>query len=161
LIPTGQAYILYGTQPEALKANRKLLNAKIMGHILDVSLVDTPQQPRLRGTAGREEALQRGEDFGSGPDAGLKERGTSVCIWGLPGKLTAPGLRKYLVGFDLRMDVEYPIAKLHTDDSLTSRFLVRLTSVAEAHRLVRFYHMKHFSPASWGDRYKIHARVIY
>jgi hypothetical protein len=56
---------------------------------------------RSRGAKGRENAMNRGVITGNGPDAGVRERGKNVVVWGLPGRLTPEDLREYLKGFRL------------------------------------------------------------
>ena len=56
---------------------------------------------RSRGIKGRENAANRGAVTGSGPDAGVREHGKNVVIWGLPGRLSPEGLKEYLKGFRL------------------------------------------------------------
>lgn len=42
-----------------------------------------------------------------------------------------------------------------------SRFLLQLTGVSEAQRLVRQVNMTYFEPETLGDRFMIRARIIY
>lgn len=73
------------------------------GFPLDVaithSLDDIPG--RSRGAKGREDAMKRGVITGNGPDAGVRERGKNVVLWGLPGKLASEALREHLKKFRL------------------------------------------------------------
>jgi len=110
---------------------------------------------------GRGDAVSRGVAFGDGPDAGLSDRGMNVLMTGFPGKIGEHKIQKiYLEHFDLRKNVE-SVIKLHEDHVLTSRFLVRASSVAEAHRIVRERHLLPYRPQEHGTKYVIRARVIY
>jgi len=42
-----------------------------------------------------------------------------------------------------------------------SRFLVQLTSVSEAQRLVREMHMTYFEPETLGNKFMLRARIIH
>ncbi|KAG8920979.1 hypothetical protein FRC00_009287 [Tulasnella sp. 408] len=124
------------------------------------------KRPRLRGQEGKSKLLDQGTLSGDGPAAGLpdSESGKNVVLSGLPGKLYASSLKKELLGeFDLREDVTavVKVSDLNVDSPLYSRFVIRTSSIAEAHRLVRAVKMKPYLEGAWGNRYKIKARVIY
>ena len=60
------------------------------------------EQPvRTRGFKGRAEAAERGIISGDGPSAGISRQGRNVILYGLPYRLSAPGLRSYLRNFQL------------------------------------------------------------
>ena len=69
---------------------------------------------RARGEKGRAEAAERGLVSGNGPDAKLKERGSNVYVWGLPGTVTAPGLAKIFDSYGLKETSEerLPVRKI-------------------------------------------------
>ena len=56
---------------------------------------------RMRGSAGRREAANKGLIDGNGPNGGTSGHGKNVVMWGLPGKLPPTGLRNYLRAFQL------------------------------------------------------------
>jgi len=118
---------------------------------------------RSRGVKGREEAMNRGTLDGNGPDAGVRERGKNVVVWGLPGKLTTDQLREYLKNYRLAGTGggREEILKLEPvgRPTLTSRHYVRTVSASEAHRLVRRLHMSPFDQS--GRQYVMRARVVY
>lgn len=123
--------------------------------------------------------------LGNGPDAGIRERGTGVVLFGLPGKLVPENLyRNVIHGFTLKGVMSDSVIKLerfvlrinivfaacslmhdvqtfHSSRTLTSRFFIRLDCKAEAHRLVRSSHMNTYRPTEYGDKYVMRARVVY
>lgn len=172
--PTDSVLVTFGSLGERDKAIKALEYAKMLGINLQPAAASTMEeapdssqpskQPRLRGREGKSELLDHGALSGDGPAAGLpdSESGKNVVLSGLPGKLYVASLRKELLeGFDLREDVN-AVAKIpDLDKSLYSRFVIRTSSVAEAHRLVRAVKMTPYLEGAWGNRYKIKARVIY
>ncbi|KAF8590591.1 hypothetical protein K439DRAFT_1627841 [Ramaria rubella] len=164
--PIGKAYITFIHPGHVEPAFALLRNAQISGFTVDLAttgpLQDLPG--RTRGADGRREAMNRGILTGNGPDAGVRDRGKSVVIWGLPGKLTSEGLREHLKEVRLAgsADIKEDIVKIEPDGrpSYTSRHYVRTLSISEAHRLVRHFHM---TPYSRGGpvEYMMRARVVY
>lgn len=143
---------------------------------------------RSRGQKGKLEAAKRGLIQGDGPNGGIADRGNAVLISGLPGKMTGDALRTYFKTFRFesqegvkaitklelyvvilpsRLCVVGHSMKLHDlyrpegIVSLYSRHLVRMASQAEAHRLVRRFHMTFYQSEVWGTRYLMKAHVVY
>lgn len=184
-LSSGRAWVRFDYANKANDALKLLRGSKLAGHELraqktdEQNLIDAGQPSRSRGQKGRAEASERGLVDGHGPDAKLKERGTNVYLWGLPGRMFAPELVKLFDSYGLRVTAEEtrPIQKIeryvpslvtqaHTErpytfgvprKSPTSRFLVRLTTVSGAHRLVRDFHMTE----KFGAGYLVHAQVVY
>jgi len=167
-LPEGKAHVAFETPEQADIAVKRLRNATMSGSPVQpilTQVVDVPAT-RSRGAKGREEAAARGCITGTGPDAGVTDRGKGVVLWGLPGRMTADELKELLSfkGFFL-MDGETAkgnVVLIEPDgrtQSLTSRHYVRLESIAEAHRLVRQLHMTDFKRRG-GKTYRIHARVV-
>ncbi|TDL24812.1 hypothetical protein BD410DRAFT_62505 [Rickenella mellea] len=124
---------------------------------------------RLRGARGRAEAAERGILDGTGPGAGISAKGKEVVMWGLPGRLATSALVSYLqskklVREDAHGQPAYEVLKIGLPPrgaAQGSKHVVRLPSIADAHRLVRRLHMTYFQQESWGKRYQIQARVVY
>ncbi|KAJ7063172.1 hypothetical protein C8F01DRAFT_61118 [Mycena amicta] len=103
----------------------------------------------------------------SGLSSELASHGKHVVVWGIPrgvgGGHTA--LEKLLGSLHFHRPTlpEQYIDKLplRHSSSIVDRFLVRLSSVAEAHRLVQQVHMTHYLPSVYGTEYPLHGRVIY
>ena len=100
--PSGRAYLEL-SQPffmeQALMALRK---PALSTYIIEASPCPPPSpQLRMRGTAGRAEANDRGAVAGNGPNAGVSPSGYGVAIWGLPGTLRTTELREYLASNEL------------------------------------------------------------
>lgn len=163
-LSSGRAWVRFDYANKANDALKLLRGSKLAGHELraqktdEQNLIDAGQPSRSRGQKGRAEASERGLVDGHGPDAKLKERGTNVYLWGLPGRMFAPELVKLFDSYGLRVTAEEtrPIQKIERK-SPTSRFLVRLTTVSGAHRLVRDFHMTE----KFGAGYLVHAQVVY
>ncbi|KAG8884316.1 hypothetical protein FRB97_004580 [Tulasnella sp. 331] len=188
-VPLGAAWLSFATQGEQDAAKSVLRRAAMSTFPIVVENIEgSPfRSVRKRGTEGRENALQRGAVLiGNGPDGGVRERGTGIVLFGLPGKVHAETLyRNYLYRFELKGGVSDSIIKLerydksiscfapqvalphaickssNSDRTLTARFYVRLNCEAEAHRVVRSLHMNNYSPADYSDRYVMRARVVY
>ncbi|KAJ7098048.1 hypothetical protein B0H15DRAFT_823878 [Mycena belliarum] len=152
LEPTGRAYLKL-TQPEFLLPNLDALEK------VTVSGVQPVAEPSAR-------PAMSDQMNGNGLGSELASDGKCVVIWGLP-KAVLPVVvdQTILRGFSVPPGEDY-IFKI--PDTLgpkaftfTSRFLVRLASVSEAHRLVRTIHMTNHRPERNGARYPLRARVIY
>jgi len=117
---------------------------------------------RSRGLKGREEASERSIVSGSGSQGGITDVGRSVLLSGLPGKITTEVVRRFLRNYKL-MGGQAEVVKLEqeTRSEMTSRVLVRLSSMSEAFRLVRNLHMTNYEPDIWEDKYTIRAQLIY
>ena len=63
----------------------------------------SPTEPRMRsrGLKGREEASERSIVTGNGSQGGITDGGRSVMLSGLPGKITAGAVRKFLRNYKL------------------------------------------------------------
>lgn len=90
-MPLGAAWLSFADEND-MKRAKTILDTATMSSVqlFADSTLNTPfGKTRKRGEAGRVAAIERGAaEIGSGPDAGIAERGESVLIWGLPGKLT-------------------------------------------------------------------------
>ncbi|KIM87022.1 hypothetical protein PILCRDRAFT_64078, partial [Piloderma croceum F 1598] len=167
-IPTGRAYLTLVT-PDALNFNLKALrNASISS--LPITSASSPPPisfaARTRGAKGRVDAADRGL-FGDGPRGGVPIEGKSVVLWGLPGRLTAEGLKGLLRNFKLAGTEggQKEFVKLEgpegTGYTRVSKHLIRMSSVSEAHRMVRALHMTYFMPDVHKSKYLIRCRVVY
>ncbi|KAJ7172614.1 hypothetical protein C8R46DRAFT_1348986 [Mycena filopes] len=98
--------------------------------------------------------------YGTGLSSDIASNGKSVVMWGFPKTVDPAALdRQALVGFSFPPGEDYIFNLLKYTGS--GRFMVRLVSTSEAHRLVRELHMTHWRPDSHGKKYLIRARVIY
>ncbi|KAG8732025.1 hypothetical protein FRC12_019464 [Ceratobasidium sp. 428] len=124
----------------------------------NLELIRAGQPYRVRGGKGRAEATERGLLTGNGPDAKVKERGTCVYLRGLPGTTLSHHLAQVFESYGLRVTTEneHPIRQIYRKTP-TSRFLVRLSTTASAHRLVRDFHMTE----RFGPGYIVRAQVVY
>jgi len=168
-IPTGRAFLTL-TTPDVLNQNlRALENASISS--IPITSVSSPPPPtvsqRTRGVQGRMEAAERGLITGNGPRGGVVNDGKNIVLWGLPGRLTPEGLKGLLHNFKLAgtegrkkefVKVEPPDRSAYT---MVSKHLIRMSSVSEAHRLVRALHMTYFQPEVHKEKYLIRCRVVY
>ncbi|KAI9466131.1 hypothetical protein BJY52DRAFT_328106 [Lactarius psammicola] len=162
--PTGRA-LLTLSQPSAL---RKVLVAlkqlRFFGHPLTPRTVPPPAETKMRsrGLKGREEASERSVVTGNGTQGGITDGGRSVLLSGLPGRISAESVRRFLKDYKL-MGGQAEVVKLetHTKTVMTSRVLVRLSSASEAFRLVRNVHMTKYEPDTWEDKYNIRAQFIH
>ncbi|KZT59771.1 hypothetical protein CALCODRAFT_481274 [Calocera cornea HHB12733] len=181
----GAAYLKFETPKDALEALRHIGGKKVMIMAQEILALPTAAPPsmveRQRGIRGRAIAAQKGEVDGTGLDAGTASRGRDVVLYGIPNKIEAEDVLAALKGFELNrkrnknetaagdetdgMDEEeraqavYKLSQFGR--SLTSRYLIRLDSASEAHRLVRQLHMTHWDPTLWGKQYMCRARVVY
>ncbi|KII88588.1 hypothetical protein PLICRDRAFT_110952, partial [Plicaturopsis crispa FD-325 SS-3] len=165
--PTGRAYFTV-THPDFLRPCIKALqNASVSSIPITAQSAPSPNDApptRTRGAKGRAEAVQRSIITGNGPNGGIWGNEKCVVMWGLPGKLEADALKKHLADFTLASSEGGQREVIRLDGayfSLYSRHLVRLESVAEAHRLVRQKHMTYYEREEKGEKYLIHARVVY
>lgn len=166
--PDGNAFVTFTHPSQTQVAVAQLKKAQISGYNIDVTsaaqLQNTPQ--RSRGIKGRQEAADRGIITGTGPDAGVTERGRSVVIWGLPGRWNEEILRGFLEHKGFRLagnDMNHMnIVKVEPTGraSVTSRHYVRMESSAEAHRLVRRLHMGRYERRGAKD-FILRAQVVY
>ncbi|KAF8626228.1 hypothetical protein AX15_004915 [Amanita polypyramis BW_CC] len=169
--PTGTALISLTRNSFLSKENlRKLDSASIAGipvkavpRLLDPG--DT-QPPRTRGAKGREEAAVRGALKGDGPHAGIPNGEKTVTIWGFPGKTESAAVEFVVRDFDLARSSDgkanvYKILAPPGQFSMFSRFIVQLSSVSEAHQLVRRINMTYFEPETLSDRFLLRARIIH
>jgi len=168
-IPTGGAYLTLVTSDPLNFNLTALRNATISS--LPITSVSSPpptsSAARTRGTKGRMAAAERGLFFGDGPRGGVVNEGKNVVLWGLPGRLTPEGLKGLLRNFKLAgteggkkefMKLEGPDGTGYTR---VSKHLIRMSSVSEAHRMVRGLHMTYFMPEVHKSKYLIRCRVVY
>jgi len=169
--PTGSAYLTLVTS-EVLNYNLKKLQHTTISSLPITAASSYPPGHvlrRARGERGRMNAAGRGVVLGNGPRAGLLSGGKNVALWGLPGKLANEALKGYLQNFKLagteggkreftRIDLQSSITPSF---SRVSKHVVRMSTEAEAHRLVRVLHMTYFEPEIHKQKYLVRARVIY
>jgi len=120
---------------------------------------------RTRGAKGRTEAALRGVITGNGPQGSILNPGKNVVLWGFPGKMREDGVEDLLKSWRLAWSAGVlevvKMERVEQQFTLVSRFLVRLASASEAHRLVRLLHMTYHEPETRGQKYQVRARVIY
>ncbi|EJD52978.1 hypothetical protein AURDEDRAFT_157540 [Auricularia subglabra TFB-10046 SS5] len=161
--PTGAAFAALDSAAAVRPALEQLRGAHLSAFPLSARAHTLEEPARVRGVAGREEAVRRGLVTGTGADAGIGERGSSVLLSGLPARWFYGDVRRALCdGFDLREAGDATIVNAtpaHTrSPAVTSRWLVRLASVSEAHRFVRKVHR---TLVHEQRDYQIHAQVVY
>jgi len=167
-LPTGGAYLKLATSDPLNFNLTALRNASISS--LPITSASSPPPTlfttRARGTKGRMDAAERGL-FGDGPRGGLLSEGKNVVLWGLPGRLTPEGLKGLLRNFKLAGTEggRKEFVKLEGPDGTgytrVSKHIIRLSSVSEAHRMVRALHMTYFMPDVHKSKYLIRCRVVY
>ncbi|KAH9926168.1 uncharacterized protein B0H18DRAFT_876600, partial [Fomitopsis serialis] len=166
--PSGKAWLTL-TSPNFSPHTLKALNGTVLsGKLLEVTAKDpwSGLEPRARGVKGRLEAAERGVLSGNGPGGGTSSHGRGVAISGFPGKITAEAVQAYLGDFRLASyeGGQKEVVKLGVPQrniAMKARLYVRLASVAEAHRLVRQFHMTFFEPKVYGTKYPLRAHVVY
>ncbi|KAF7338407.1 hypothetical protein MVEN_02066500 [Mycena venus] len=155
LNPTGRAYLKL-THPDFLVPGLDALEKVTISGIHPIA------QPSQRPPA----AAQLD---GNGLSSELDSNGRYVAVWGLP-KAVAPNVLDDIIrdrfSFPPGEPYIFKMPELNTADNprvftLASRFLVRLASVSEAHRLVRELHMTYYWPERHQTKYPLRARVIY
>jgi len=168
-VPTGRAFLTLAT-PDVLDLNLRALENASISSLPIFSVSSPPPAPvprRTRGAQGRMEAAERGLITGNGPGGGVVNEGKNVVLWGLPGRLTPEALKGFLHNFKLAGTEggKKEFAKIEGPDrsgyTRVSKHLIRMSSVSEAHRLVRALHMTYFEPEVYKDKYLIRCRVIY
>ncbi|EIM20815.1 hypothetical protein WALSEDRAFT_69496 [Wallemia mellicola CBS 633.66] len=88
--------------------------------------------------------------------------GQTVLITGLPGRLIQHDIQNWLRSYHVDQSSnssQEPITSLHIPSDKfngTSKWLVRLNSISEAHRLVRNLHQ-----TNWDNQFLIHAKITY
>ncbi|TIB99060.1 hypothetical protein E3Q18_01787 [Wallemia mellicola] len=88
--------------------------------------------------------------------------GQTVLITGLPGRLIQHDIQYWLRSYHVDQSSnssQEPITSLHIPSDKfngTSKWLVRLNSISEAHRLVRNLHQ-----TNWDNQFLIHAKITY
>ncbi|KAG2157324.1 hypothetical protein DEU56DRAFT_764018 [Suillus clintonianus] len=161
-LPTGRAYLTLA-HTDNLHKNLQALDKASVGS-LPIRAVSAPPPRFSHGRLYKTET-QRKVFAGNGPHGGILSRMKHVVVWGLPGKISGEAVENYLRDFRLdNMDGKSAAVKVELPTntfSLYSRYLVRPTSTAEAHRLVRQLHMSYYEPEQWGKRYQLRARVVY
>ncbi|KAI0636905.1 hypothetical protein C8Q77DRAFT_1095102 [Trametes polyzona] len=164
--PTGHGYLSFTTPELAEAANKALRRAVAGGKMIETQLIHyLPTIPRARGQKGILEAAERGAVTGDGPGGGVTAGGRNVVMYGLPGRLGADQLIGSLRNFKLA-GAEHGrevAVKLEQGERVTStsRWLVRMASVSEAHRLVRKLHMQFWRPDLIGEKCRIRAFVVW
>ncbi|KAG6845732.1 hypothetical protein H0H87_004998 [Tephrocybe sp. NHM501043] len=147
--PSGKAIITM-SRPEFVPGNLHSLKPfTVCGHELHAvaQYASEPSNaPRTRGIRGLTQAVERGIINGNGPDGSFANIERSVVLWGLPGKTTAEEVgRALLADFKPEKKNGKPVViKLERIDgkfTLFSRFVVTMSSVSEARRLARAWHL--------------------
>ncbi|KAI9064505.1 hypothetical protein FKP32DRAFT_1666212 [Trametes sanguinea] len=164
--PTGHGHLSFARPEWAAAATKTLNKVFVGGKPVTAKAVGPIAIPgRGRGTKGLLEAAQRGVVTGDGPSGGITGSGRNVVLYGLPGRIIPPLLADNLRGYKLATTEfgKQVIVKLDHERKVTSssRFLVRTTSVSEAHRLVRTFHMQPWRPDLHGDRFTVRAFVVW
>lgn len=115
-MPSGRGWLRFGQPEQAQIATEVLGTSVVAAHRIRAQLTEEADMlragfpPRTRGEKGRAEAVERGLISGNGPDAKLKERGSNVYIWGLPGTITASDLAKIFDSYGLKVTAEERLA---------------------------------------------------
>ncbi|KXN82584.1 hypothetical protein AN958_02435, partial [Leucoagaricus sp. SymC.cos] len=158
--------ILTLVSADYLKPNlRALANLSISGIPVQAQphVAEAQSRSRMRGHAGRVEAALRGTLLGNGSHAGIANNELTVTLGGLPAQTSTEYLAGVLKDFKVAKTMKgHPqIVKLPLPPdafSLTSKFLVTLTSITEAHRLVRKLHASYLK--LYGEDILITAKII-
>ncbi|KAF8275093.1 hypothetical protein EI94DRAFT_1793723 [Lactarius quietus] len=162
--PTGRAFLTLSQPSVQSKVMVALRQLRFFGHPLIPRTTPPPAETRVRsrGLKGREEASERTIVTGNGVQGGITDGGRSVLLSGLPRKISADSVRRFLRNYKL-MGGQAEVVKLetHARSVVTVRVLVRLSSASEAFRLVRNVHMTNFEPNTWEDKYTIRAQLIH
>ncbi|OSC99092.1 hypothetical protein PYCCODRAFT_1416620 [Trametes coccinea BRFM310] len=164
--PTGHGFLSFARPEWAAAATKALNKVFVGGKPVTAKAVGPVSMPgRSRGSKGLLEAAQRGVITGDGASGGVTGSGRNVVIFGLPGRIIPPVLAENLRGYKLATTEfgKQVIVKLDHDGKVTSssRFLVRATTVSEAHRLVRTLHMQPWRPDLHGDKFTVRAFVVW
>ncbi|KAH7103890.1 hypothetical protein BKA62DRAFT_30540 [Auriculariales sp. MPI-PUGE-AT-0066] len=165
--PTGTAFLQMVSHMGVRQAAEKLDGE----HLSTFRIVARPHnmEPdlvRARGIGGREDGALRGAINGTGTDAGVNERGTSVVVRGVPANMFWRDVQNVLgKGFKLRQTgdttiLNIPQQKKWDEPATTKRFLIHFDSPEEAHRFVRARH-RTWLPQEAGPSKLIVANVIY
>ncbi|KAG8722398.1 hypothetical protein FRC08_002879 [Ceratobasidium sp. 394] len=120
-MPTGRAWLRFDDPEQAEHAVKTMQNSRLAAHPLrahlttEENIVRAGQPYRVRGEKGRAEAVERGILTGNGPDARVKERGTCVYLWGLPGTTVSYDLRQIFESYGLRVtaEAEHPVRQIY------------------------------------------------
>ncbi|KAJ7273579.1 hypothetical protein B0H12DRAFT_1090075 [Mycena haematopus] len=154
LTPTGRAYLQL-THPDFLLPSLDILEKFTISGVHPIA----EPSDRLPMSAQLE---------GNGLSSELDSNGRYAVVWGLPKAVSPPQLDRQLLAGRYNFPLGEPyIFKMpprsNTPRSFTrfGRFLVRLASVSEAHRLVREVHMTYYWPEELKTEYLLRARVIY
>ncbi|KAJ7905356.1 hypothetical protein B0H14DRAFT_2327192, partial [Mycena olivaceomarginata] len=152
LSPTGRAYVKL-THSDFLQPSLDALES------VTISGVHTIAEPSDRPPLAAQ--LE-----GNGLSSELDSNGRYVAVWGLPKAVGPETLDAILGGrFTFPPGEAYIFKMPHPDTNnnftMAARFLVRLASVSEAHRLVRELHMTYYQPEIHKTNYPLRARVIY
>ncbi|KAG1875080.1 hypothetical protein C8R48DRAFT_691336 [Suillus tomentosus] len=160
-LPTGRAYLTLAHTKHLQKNLQALEKASVGSLTIKATSAPAPRSGHGLDRTG----TQRKVFSGNGPHGGMSSRMKHVVIWGLPGKISEEAVENYLRDFRLdNVDGKIGAVKVELPAntfSLYSRYLVRPTSMPEAHRLVRKLHMTYYQPEHWGRRYQLRARVVY
>jgi RNA recognition motif-containing protein len=110
--PTGRGWLRFEHPESATRAVKLMRESVLAAHPIraqvtsDLDIIKAGQPFRARGEKGRAEAAERGLLTGNGPDAKVKERGTNVYLWGLPGTTLSYDLIRLFDSYGLRVTAE-------------------------------------------------------
>lgn len=92
-----------------------LRDLRLFGHPLTprTTLPPTKTSMRSRGLKGREEASERTIVTGNGIQGGITDGGRSVLLSGLPGRISAESVRRFLKNYKL-MGGQAEVVRLDT-----------------------------------------------
>jgi len=119
---------------------------------------------RMRGFKGRAQAAERGVLSGNGPSAGLSAGSMNVTLSGFPNWVSVAYVKQFLKSYRLAgtTDGQKEVVKLDavTKES-SARFLIRLVSSSEAHRLVRKVHELDWEWNKGDSKARLKAHIVY
>ncbi|KAI0690573.1 hypothetical protein BC835DRAFT_171861 [Cytidiella melzeri] len=168
LRPTGRAWLTLTDPSYTERTMRKFHDGIYIGASRLQPSKDARQSAefltRARGERGRMQAAGRGA-LGSGPSARVSGNEKNVALSGFPEYTQVEWVKDFLKSFKLSNTVGKEVLKMPmlTKESFNSctRFLIRLASSSEAHRLVRKLHETDHEEASKDRKWRIKAHIIY
>jgi hypothetical protein len=161
--PTGRAYLAFRTPADMRTALQRLRGAALASvpvTAVPASAPTLPVPPRVRLSA--PEYPSDASRSGNGPRAGLAGEGRSVLLEGVPGFLGPETVRARLGAFRLAggHDV-YPALRFRrTPREREQAVVVHLAAEADAHRLVREWHLTSQFTDREKNQYTTRARLI-
>lgn len=159
--PTGRAYLTFQNTAD-MKAALQLLqgtqlaNASISAVPAAAPAGGIPPQRRMNEPAPPSEAARTG----NGPRAGIAGEGRSVLVDGIPGFITIEGIRARLREFRLAGGHDVYMTRRRGIRSREQSVLVQLATEADAHQLVREWHLTTQFPGREGPVSITYARLV-